>query len=186
MSPSRSRPRPGIRRLWPADEPALAAHFIRLDPASRRLRFLGGAGDTFLRDYAAHVLTPHCIAFGAFANGRLRGVAELHGQPATWPSRAEAALSVEAAWQAEGVGEALFAHMIAAAQNRGIRRIQMLCLRENAAMQSLARKHSARLTFASGDVEARLDPPWPTPASLAREALGETSGYLRAVFSLPL
>lgn len=176
---------PGIRRLWPTDEVRLVAHFNRLDPKSRRMRFMGGTSETFVRDYAAHLLSGHCLVLGAFPGGQLRGVAELHPLPGTWPPCAEAAFSVEPGWQSEGIGEALFNRLIAAARNRGIRRLEMHCLRENEAMQKLARRHSAQLTMILGDVEGQLQLPWPSPASLAREVMGETDGYFRAVLSLP-
>lgn len=173
-----------IRRLWKADQQILVDHFQRLDPPTRRQRFGAAVSDGHVKDYAEHILSIESLVYGAFLAGELRGVAELRGFLGSWPPKAEAALSVEPAWQAEGVGDALFNRLVAAAQNRGIKTIHMLCLRENERMQNLAKKHDAILEFDTGDVEAKLDPPWPTPMSLVEEMVGDTRSYLRAVFHL--
>ena len=54
---------------------------------------------------------------------------------------AEAAFSVERDWQDQGIGDALITRVIAAAQNRGVNRLDMICLPENRKMQHLAVKH---------------------------------------------
>ena len=140
--------RPEIRRLWESDKPKLADHFQRLDAPTRRLRFGNSVSDSFLKEYVEQVPSIDSVFFGAFREGNLRGVAELRGLLDSWPWSAELALSVEPAWQDEVIGDALLNRLIAAAQNRGIKKIHMLCLRENARMQSLAKKHDAVLEFA--------------------------------------
>ena len=173
-----------IRRLWRADRPALAAHFARLDGETRRLRFGVVVTDAFIEQYIDRLLNPDPVVWGAYLQDHLRGVGELHKLPGPWPFRGEIALSVEPAWQDSGLGESLFAELVAAAQHRGIGAIHMLCLRENERMQHLARKHDAVLDFHIGDVEAVLSAPWPTPVSLAQEMVGNTKSLFRAVFHL--
>lgn len=177
--------RPDIRRLWPADKPLLLDHFSRLDPETRRLRFGASVSAEFVAEYAGNILSLDSLVYGAFVDGALHGVGELRVMMTSWPVRAEIALSVDPAWQHEGIGDALFMRMVAVAQNRGVRSLYMLCLRENERMQRLARKHEALLTFDTGDVEAKLDPPWPTALSLAEEMVGETRTYLHAVLRAP-
>ncbi|WP_175500618.1 GNAT family N-acetyltransferase [Litoreibacter janthinus] len=128
--------------------------------------------DAFVKDYAEHVLSLDAVAFGAFPDGKLRGVAELRFLLKVWPWSAEVALLVEPSWQDEGIGDALLNRLISAAQNRGIKKVHMQCLRENMRMQSLAKKHDAVLDFDIGEVEATLDPPWPTPMSVYAELFG--------------
>ncbi|MFD0858123.1 GNAT family N-acetyltransferase [Roseovarius aquimarinus] len=183
----RSKPAPtafDIRRLWSADSTILIEHFQRLDTQTRHMRFGGPVSDSFVTDYAAQALSIDSVIFGAFPDGGLRGVAELRGILGMWPKQAEIALLVEPDWQDGGIGDALLGRVIAAAQNRGINKVHMLCLRENARMQSLARKHEAELIFYIGDVEATLQPPWPTPMSVFEEVYGDPHGYFRAVFPL--
>ncbi len=177
--------KPDIRRLWPADRAALLDHFARLDPETRRLRFGAAVSADFVSDYADKLLSIGSIVHGAFVDGQLHGVGELRVLLNSWPMRAEIALSVDPAWQHEGIGDALFVRMLAAAQNRGVRSLYMMCLPENAPMQRLARRHEATLTFDISEVEATLDPPWPTALSLAEEVMGETRTYLHAVLRPP-
>lgn len=172
---------PDIRRLWHTDKPILRAHFDRLGPETRRLRFGAAVSPAFVADYADHVLSFDNIVYGAFIEDTLRGVGELRTLLGQWPKRAEIALSVESDWQHEGIGDALFLRIVAAARNRGVSTLYMQCLRENGPMRRLAQRHAAALSFDLGEVEATLDPPWPTPLSLAEEMMGETRSYLRAM-----
>lgn len=174
-----------IRRLWRGDLSDVVDHFLRLDTETRRLRFGVALKDCALRRYAERVLDFDSVVYGAFPGGQLRGVAELRGFLGQWPPSAEAALSVEREWQNAGLGDALFSRLIAAAQNRSIRTLHMVCLRENGRMQHLARKHEAVLQYTDGDVEATIDPPRPTLSSLTEEIIGESRGFARTLLHLP-
>ncbi|MEM7427173.1 MAG: GNAT family N-acetyltransferase [Pseudomonadota bacterium] len=176
---------PMIRRLWPADQEQISAHFASLDAGSLNLRFGGGVSDEFVRDYARRILEIGSAIYGAFPDDRLRAVGELRGVLDGWPATAEAAFSVQPAWQDQGLGEALMTRIIAAAQNRGIKSLHMICLKENRKMQHLAEKHDAVLSFHPAEVTASLDPPWPTPFSVAEELTGEARGFVRAVMNWP-
>ncbi|NNE22479.1 MAG: GNAT family N-acetyltransferase [Rhizobiales bacterium] len=172
---------PPIRRLWPMDQPAVLKHFLNLDRDIRHMRFGGGVGEGFLRDYADGILKVGSVIFGAFPDNELRAVGELRGLLDAWPVKAEAAFSVERAWQDRGIGDALVTRVIAAAQNRGVNTLNMICLPENRKMQHLAVKHDAVLQLDVDEVEARLTPPWPTPGSLAEEFSGEAQGFTQAL-----
>lgn len=177
--------RPGIRRLWNSDQAILVDHFQRLDPPTRHQRFHGAVSDCFLADYAEKLLSADSVVFGAFPDGHLRGVAELRGFLGSWSRTAEVALLVEPAWQDAGIGDALLNRLIAAAQNRGVKKLHMMCLRENVAMRNLAKKHKAKLEINISDIEATLDPHWPTPMSVYQEMFGETRAYLGMFFHPP-
>lgn len=107
---------------------------------------------------------------------------ELRGLFHSWPATTEAAFSVEAEWQSIGIGDALFEQMFAMAQNRGVGKIQMMCLKENSHMRHLAVKHNARLAVDVDVVEAILYPNWPTPVSISVEIIAETRGYSYLAF----
>ncbi|GAB5445374.1 GNAT family N-acetyltransferase [Gymnodinialimonas sp.] len=175
-------PRPSIRRLWRSNQRDLIDHFLRLDDETRRLRFGRAVDAEFVTTYALQVLSVDAVIFGAVHDGKLRGVAELRGLLDSWPRSAEAALSVEADWQDNGLGEALLTRLIAAARNRGIKKVHMLCLRENARMRALALKNDAALQFNISEVEAELTTPWPTPVSVFRELFGDTDTYIDVLF----
>lgn len=166
-----------VRRLRFGDQEEICDHFLRLDAQSRRARFCGAVSDDAILRYARNVLRYDSIACGAFISGHLRGLVELRGLFHFWPSRTEAAFSVEVGWQNIGIGDALFEQMFATAQNRGVRTIEMMCLRENCNMRHLAAKHKAQLVFDTDTVEAILHPIWPTPYSIAEEIIVETKEY---------
>ncbi|MFX0545390.1 GNAT family N-acetyltransferase [Roseovarius sp. S1116L3] len=181
MSDTPTRFRAATRRLWKSDQAKLIQHFQRLDPETRRLRFGGIVGDAYLREYVDKIFSGDSVVFGAFPDDELRGIAELRGTLGRWPRSAEAALSVELAWQDGGIGDGLLQCLITAARNRGIKTINMQCLRENMRMRTLVRKHGADLKLDIGSVEAELTPPWPTPMSMFEEFVG----YTHAAFARP-
>lgn len=171
-----------VRRLHVGDQVSICDHFLRLDIQSRRARFCGAISDGGVLNYAQNIFRHDSITCGAYVGGQLRGLVEMRGLFHSWPSTTEAAFSVEYEWQNIGIGDALFERMFAMAQNRGVRTIQMLCLKENSRMQHLAAKHEAQLLLDQDSVEAVLHPSWPTPASMAEEINGETKGYLQLLF----
>lgn len=171
-----------VCRLSAASQSSICDHFQRLDPTSRRARFCGAISDDAVLKYAQNIFRHDAIVCGAFVEGQVRGVVELRGLFRSWPSTAEAAFSVEPDWQNIGIGDALFDRMFAMAQNRGVRTIQMICLKENSRMRHLAAKHDARLHFNQDATEAVLHPYWPTPASVIEEIVGETRGYALRLF----
>ena len=113
------------------------------------------------------------------------GTDGIRGRANDWPMTAEAAFSVEPDWQDRGIGDALVARVVAAAQNRSVKTLYMFCLPENKRMQHLAMKHDAILAYHSGEVEATLDPSWPTALSIAEEIAGEFYGLAHAVLRWP-
>lgn len=146
----------GIRRLWPSDQEALTGHFQRLDNETRRLRFAGTVSNRFVETYAQTMFAAGSAIFGAFPDGKLRGIAEVRSLTDSLPRTAELALAVEPDWQARGLGEALFLRAITAARTRQITALHMLCLPENTRMRMLARKHQAAIEFGYGAIEATL------------------------------
>ncbi len=176
---------PVIRRLWPSDQDQISSHFRRLDEQSRRLRFGGAVSDEFIEQYAERLMELGSLLYGAFPDGELRALGELRGLLDDWPANAEAAFSVQRSWQDQGLGAALMDRVVAAAQNRGVKSLHMICLRENQKMRHLALKHDAILDFNRYEVDAKLDRPWPTPFSLAEEIAGDARGLVQAVMRWP-
>jgi GNAT superfamily N-acetyltransferase len=171
-----------VCRLSTASQNSICDHFQRLNLPSRRARFCGAISDGEVLKYAQNIFSHNAIVCGGFVDGQLRGVVELRGLFQSWPSTAEAAFSVEPDWQNTGIGDALFERMFAMARNRGVRTIQMICLKENSRMRHLAVKHDARLYYTQDATEAVLHPCWPTPASMLEEIVGETKGYTHRLF----
>tara|TARA_R110002049_G_scaffold198564_2_gene368624 strand:+ start:530 stop:1150 length:621 start_codon:yes stop_codon:yes gene_type:complete len=168
----------GIHRLYSSDKNKIRAHFMRLDAESRRSRFCGTVSDGEVVRYVDEIFGHDSIICGALIDGKLRGIAELRGVYYARPAATEIAFSVEKDWQNRGIGDALFDRVFAIAQNRGVRMLHMLCLRDNNRMKRIAVKHNAEVSYGLDGMEAVLRPDWPTPLSIAQEVMGETSGYV--------
>jgi RimJ/RimL family protein N-acetyltransferase len=168
---NRPSPRSGwvFRKLWPQDAAALTAHLLRLDPEQRALRFGHGVADEWIARYCAGTDWLRSVTLGCWIAGDLRGVMELKMVDQVWPRHAEAALSVERAFEARGIGTELFRRGLLIARNRGITRIYMLCLPENHRVQQIARKLRPRVAHGGDQVECEIELMLPNPLSLAAE-----------------
>ncbi|MFD2238695.1 GNAT family N-acetyltransferase [Aureimonas populi] len=150
-----------IRLLVVADAPALREHLQRLEPACRRLRFGAPVNDIFIRNYAVKAFQGAGIV-GIFVAGVLRGVAELRFDPRD-TGQAEGAFSLEKPYRRLGFGSRLFSSLLESARMAGVQRLLLHCLRENVAMQRIARAHAAELSFEDGETIAEIRPHAPRP-----------------------
>lgn len=156
-----------LRRLGAADEGIFRDHLVRLDAASRRLRFGSPVNDLFLARHARSALQSRAVLFGAFEDGTLIGVAEIHADASG--DLAEAAFSVEPAYRSLGLGTRLFRAVLDAVRNRGVSRLVLSCLAENVRMRRIASRHGAELKVAAGEIVAEILNPHPDAGTLARE-----------------
>ncbi|MDX2263978.1 MAG: GNAT family N-acetyltransferase [Hyphomicrobiales bacterium] len=143
-------------------------------------------GDEFIRDYASRSPGLDGLLYGYFREGEMHGAAELRQIGDGLSHDAEAAFSVEEAYQNRGVGSALFERIVRSARNRGVSRLYMNCLAENRKMQRLAKKHEAELHFDHGEVSGQVTPAGSTYISLWREAVEDSAGFVMAVMDFPL
>jgi hypothetical protein len=160
-----------FRRLSPHDAAAVLAHLRRLTIDDRRLRFAGPVSDGYLEHYVGQLDWARSMVIGCEIDGILRGVAELKPLPGVSPRSAEAAFSVEAPFQNQGLGTRLYCRVSTLAANRGFRRLYTLCLTGNRRMRRIANGYDAALVEYDGETEGVVSLPWPTPFSLAQEAL---------------
>jgi hypothetical protein len=109
------------------------------------------------------------VTLGCWITGELRGVMELKFLNQAWPRSAEAALSVERAVEARGIGTELFKRGILIARNRGITRAYMLCLPENHRVRQIVRKLQPRVSYSGDQIECEIELTPPNPLSLAAE-----------------
>lgn len=162
-----------FRKLWLSDTAALKAHLLRLDAESRRMRFGTPVTDYFIAQYAEHALGGHSITHGYFVDGILRGVAELRGFRGVGGGEAEAAFSVEKDFQNGGVGTELFGRTVLSARNRGISKLFVNFLSQNARMQAIAKKFDAVVTYDSDGGHAQIEAPRANALSIWKEALSD-------------
>lgn len=173
-----------IRRLWPTETDKFRDHLLRLDKGSRRLRFAHAVSDAFVEDYASRMSEYGSLVYGHVVDGKVRGAAELRRLGDGWGEEAEAAFSVEKAYQDNGIGSDLMGRVVRAARNRRVRRLYMSCLAENAKMQVIAKKHEAVLRFEYGEVIGEILPETPDYFSMVTEAAEDRVGFLIAVLDL--
>lgn len=173
-----------FRKLWPQEQMLFRDHLLRLDKASRAMRFAHGVSDSFIEEYASHMAEAGTTVFAYIEDGEVRAAAELKKLGDTWGREAEAAFSVESAYQDHGLGSELMGRVIRAARNRGVHHLYLSCLAANAKMQAIARKHDADLRFELGEVVGEIVPREPNYFSLFEEAVEDRVGFMMAVFDL--
>lgn len=176
-----------IRLLLPSENADYAAHLLRLDPLSRFMRFAGLVTDSAVRRHAARVADQRAVVFGYFADGELRGVAELHPLPvrAGRPKGAELAFSVERDWQGRGIGSRLMDRILGYARGHGFEDLQMMFLANNGRMKRMAVEHDVQLTNEDDEIIGSLRARPATPFSWAREAARGVSSVANAVTTMP-
>jgi GNAT superfamily N-acetyltransferase len=173
-----------IRKLWMGEAARYRDHLLRLDQDSRHSRFGGGVADEFIRNYVHTTFGVGSVVHGFFVDGVLRGAAELRPLGPAFAREAEAAISIETAWQSHGVGSALLGRTLLAARNRGLKTLHMACLANNRRMQDLARKFAAELSFDFGGVVGEVEAARPTPLSVLRELVADNHGFATAVLDV--
>jgi RimJ/RimL family protein N-acetyltransferase len=167
-----------IRKIAVADSLQLQKHLIRLDPESRRLRFGAIVRDQHITHFIETLNWSTSIHLGYFDRGRLRGAAHLVSFDDGDAPGVEYAVSVEAPHQNAGIGTELTRRAVTIARNRGLRELYMICLRENARMQHIARKVGATVVLAGVEVEGRVALPSADAVSLWQEAFDDGSGLV--------
>ena len=173
-----------IRKLWINEADPYRDHLLRLDAESRRNRFGGAVADDFIRNYVDVSICLDAVIHGFFVDGVLRGAAELRPLGQGFAHEAEAAFSIERAWQSHGVGTALLERTLLAARNRGIQQLHMACLADNRRMQKLASKFDAELSFDFGSVVGEVEAAHPTPLSVLREVMADAHGFATAMLDV--
>lgn len=174
-----------VRKLGPGDAEAFRDHLLRLDAASRRDRFNGATDEAFIRKYAERSFEPMTTVFGWFEDGVLRGAAELHRPPEGKDEPAEAAFSVEPEFQRNGVGTSLLKRLIHYAQNRGIKQVQVVTSPQNRAMQALARKFGAKMSYVYGETVGTIDAAPGTTLTMMLEAFEDVQGFVSSILTMP-
>jgi RimJ/RimL family protein N-acetyltransferase len=176
---SRAPARLVYRKLWELDLPHYLDHLRRLAPDDRRARFTREIHDEQLIAYAAGLDPRRTILTGCFADGVLRGVAELHLGDHRRLDEAEAAFSVEPPFQNRGIASELMERLLVTARNRGVRRIWLVCLTENSRIRRIARKLGAAVQVDQGEAVAALRPLPAHPATMLAEAWDDSQQLAR-------
>lgn len=162
-----------IRKLRPKEAALFKEHLLRLDPESRNQRFLGGVNDEFIAKYPARCFAHKATVFAYIEDGKVLGAAELHPESPEQKHTAEVAFSVEPELRRRGIGQRLFRRLIVSARNAGIRHLRLNCHPANEAMQGLARKFKAQISFGGCGTIGTLKLPAATAMSHISEAIDD-------------
>lgn len=173
-----------FRKLRASEWEAFRDHLLRLDKATRRMRFAHGVSDSFIIDYARRMNESGGIVFAYIEEGLIRATAELKKLGDTWGKEAEAAFAVEPSYQDKGLGSELMGRVIRSARNRGVSLLYMSCLAENTKMQAIARKFEADLKFEYGEVIGEIVPQNPDYFSFFAEQFEDRVGFMMTVLDL--
>ena len=124
-----------IRRVVPADQPALVAFYAGLSAESRRARFLGcsaGIGASCARAMCAadHVHEEGFVALATSTTGEATVVGHvcILGTP---QGRTELAIAVADEYQGHGIGSRLFRRAVAWARHSGLSSITATAFTDN-------------------------------------------------------
>ncbi len=145
---------------------ALLTHFLALSGEDRRLRFGTPLAPESIAAYVARIDFDRDAVFGIHDDAlMLIGAAHV----AFGDGAAELGVSVLPGHRDRGVGSALFERAAEHARNRFVATLFMHCLAENAAMMHIARRAGMDVVVAMGEVDAHLELPPASPASIAGE-----------------
>jgi len=167
-----------FRKLTAADAPLLARHLLRLEPEDWRARFHGHVARDLATEHARRLDWARVVVIGGFCDGELRAVGELHPTTDGGACDAEIAVTVETGWQNRGIGTELLRRLINAARNRGLRRVCLLCLADNARIRHLVEKLEGSLHGDLGQMEGSIAPLPATFATLLEEGLEDGEALL--------
>lgn len=153
----------GLRTAVDTDAPAVLAHYRRLSPADRRMRFCATLGDAALERHVERIGSRGGVVLLAFDGplfeapflraGPVRAVAELVG---TGPEM-ELGISVDGALRRRGIGTELVettAHLLAP---RGVRSIRAYSLPGNRSFLALAGACGAAVEVGPDEMEVAFD-----------------------------
>jgi GNAT superfamily N-acetyltransferase len=135
--------------IRPAALPLFEAHLLRLKRDVREQRFGSFVSDEFLHNYALNSARLCMRLHACVLDGTARGAAELRLIDDSG-CRAEAAFSVETAWQDRGIGTALMARIVEDVAGLGIAEVFICCDSHNRRMQRIAEKFGGSFAFDDG------------------------------------
>lgn len=143
-----------VRGLGPGDSSAYGGHLLRLSSEDRRARFNATLTDSGVQRHVDAVEWSETLLFGAYADGVLRGAAELVEFRKSHDC--EIALSVETAYQHHAIGRILMATLLVSGALLGLERTKLYFRNDNVRMRNLAREFGATMTPSPDLVEAEI------------------------------
>jgi RimJ/RimL family protein N-acetyltransferase len=144
--------------LGACDESKILAHYLRLSPDDRYLRFCANLSDYAITQFVTKRMDlADGVAFGILTDGEIVGVGYV-GKIYESDGRdtAEAGFSIDADHRGEGHASLLMAAIIGYCRGRRVQTLVMSCLRENRRMQAIARNFGLRVVIDRDEAYADL------------------------------
>jgi len=152
---------------------AILTHLLALDDESRRLRFGEKLSDAKIVKYINRINWDFDGTYGIFnTNNELVGFAHATRNN----NLIEFGVSVLPNYQKRGYGTQLFSKTALFARNHRHNKMFMRCLRENTAIIKIAQKRGMKLITNDKKIDAYLELPPYTPASLAEDYIQDSYG----------
>ncbi len=143
---------PTLRATLDSVRDQLRTHYHRLGQASRGRRFMSHTSPTAI-DRVVDRATPD-LMLEIERDGAVRGLFEAYG---TGEGHAEIALSVEDAYQGQGLGRELFEEGLRLLAARGFQTADLTCLLDNAAVLHMIRDAGGRIRVQDGEAVAEIE-----------------------------
>lgn len=169
------------RKLLPTDLPLYREHLLRLSPEDRYARFAAVTPDSVIRAHCEGLDWCRTVIVGFIQSGVLRGAAELRLDPGPWPGQAELAVSVEPAFQNQGIGGALLRRALTVARNRAVRRVTLICQNANRRMLRLVQRFRGLVDVEGSEAQGTIVLPWPNQVTLLQEMIDDSTVALTTV-----
>lgn len=147
------------RKLTIFDKEILTHHLLALQGEDRRLRFGGLVSDDYIVEYVNNSFTQNDKWFGVDEDGKI--VAACHA--AIIDDTAELGCSVDLEYRGHKLAQSMFDRAVTWLRRKGIVDVCMHCLSENAVMKHIARKNDMIVVSDSGETDANVHLPPPTP-----------------------
>jgi GNAT superfamily N-acetyltransferase len=135
-------------------------------------------GDVAVAEHCERLNWFRTVVIACFDAGVLRGAAELHVVDNHLPVLCEVAITVEGAWQDQGVATELLRRVLVIARNRSARGVQINCFGDNYRIQHIARKFGAQFRRQAGESETEIPTRAPTYSSLCEELMDDGFGWM--------
>lgn len=144
-----------ITTLDASNKEEVVIHYLNLPPTDRRLRFMHTTNEVALRTIIVENMFTNKgnFVFGAYTADTLEGKKKLIGvgqlavteDEKTQEAVAELAVSVDALYRRQGLGEALMKKGAALAKEKKFINAKVICASNNTPMANLARKLGAKM-----------------------------------------
>jgi GNAT superfamily N-acetyltransferase len=146
-----------VSELDDSDKPAIIAHLKRLNPNDRYLRFFAVLGDCALEKYVDEVVNfKKSKGYGIFDATKSKLLAFAHISKSVDEDAAEIGISVDADHRGIGLAKDLMSRILVFSKSNKINTLFMSCLRENKAMQSIARQTGMEVVVDHSEAIAKL------------------------------